>query len=239
MRILFFSDAHGNQYSVRELFTKLPFEKPDLTVFGGDIFGYYYGQTEIIEMLRREGCTCLLGNHDRFFLDLIDGKIREDYLVDRYGSSYKDVESRFCRDDICFLRSLRSRFDLVADGLRLSFVHGSITDPLNGRIYPDTQIADLEPYSEVDFVFMGHTHHKLTATLPNGTVLLNPGSIGQQRDGKGCTYGVFDTETKEWMIKEVLFDKEQLIMEIRQHHETEEMERRLTEVLFRERRKHT
>ena len=233
MRIVFFSDAHGNQYSVKNFFKTMDIEKPDIIVFGGDIFGYYYGQPEIISMLRNSNCVCLLGNHDQFFLDLLDGKSDEDYLVGRYGSTYHNVKQRIRDEDVRFIRSLKSRFDMMVDGLSLTFVHGSVLDPLNGRVYPDTVIEDLNNYQGIDYVFMGHTHHKLLKTLSNGTVLLNPGSIGQQRDGEGCTFGVFDSINRTWKTVEVEYDRDALVAEIKCHIESEQMNERLVEVLFR------
>ena len=137
-------------------------------------------------------------------------------------------------DDIQFLRSLKSRYDLNIDGLHLSFVHGSIEDPINGRIYPDTKVDNFHPYEGIDYVFMGHTHHKLVSLLANGTTLLNPGSIGQQRDGKGCTYGIFNTKKREWKVKEVFYNCEDLVSEIGKHKETKQMYIRLVEVLYRD-----
>ena len=248
MKIAFFSDAHGNQYSIREFFRKLNIgnnsednrdnkdnvvDSVDLLIFGGDIFGYYYGQNEILSTLRRQKkCICLLGNHDKYFLDLVDGKIEEDYLVERYGNSYRNIVTRTSDCDLNFLRSLKSRYDVYEDDLHLVFVHGSIDDSINGRVYPDTQIDDLAPYDGIDYVFMGHTHHKLFHQLRNGTFLINPGSIGQQRDGKGCTYAVFNTETEECKFLEVSYDKDMLVSDIYAHKEVEEMEQRLIEVLY-------
>ena len=125
---------------------------------------------------------------------------------------------------------------MEVDGLHLTFVHGSIDDPLNGRIYPDTIVENLNKYTGLNYVFMGHTHHKLSIQLNNGTMLFNPGSIGQQRDGKGCTYGVFDTSCRQWTIKEIVYDKEKLVNEVLEHNETEQMKRKLIDVLYRDKR---
>lgn len=233
MKILFFSDAHGNQYTVEKLIDQINEKKPDTVIFGGDIFGYYYGQTEILSLLRKLECVCLLGNHDRYFLDLMEGKIDEDYLVGRYGSTYHHIVERISDQDKKFIYSLKSRYDIKTDGLHLVFVHGSLDDPLNGRVYPDTKIESIDSYAGIDYVFMGHTHHKLTLQLENGTMLLNPGSIGQQRDGKGCTYGIFDTRSRIWEIYEIAFTKDNLAAEILEHNEAEQMKNRMIEVLYR------
>ncbi|MEZ3434740.1 MAG: metallophosphatase family protein [Lachnospiraceae bacterium] len=233
MKIVFFSDAHGNQYSVGKFFSQIKLFDKDLVIFGGDIFGYYYGQLEVLSMLRENNCLCLLGNHDHLFLDLVEGKIDEDYLVRRYGSTYKGIVDRIPEEYIRYMYTLKYRYDLEVDGMHLVFVHGSIDNPLKGRVYPDTNIDSLALYYGTDYVFMGHTHHKLIKELPNGTILVNPGSIGQQRDGRGCSYVIFDTKKRNCSIQRIDYDKEKLINEVKSHHETEEMENRLMEVIYR------
>ena len=49
MRIVIFSDIHGNIYSFKEMMKFISAESADVKVFCGDICGYYYGQNEIID----------------------------------------------------------------------------------------------------------------------------------------------------------------------------------------------
>lgn len=231
MKIIFFSDAHGNQYAVNSFFRQIKHIPYDMVIFGGDVFGYYYGTNEIIDKFREKKIRCLLGNHDKMFLDLIEEKITESELVDKYGNSYKNIQSKISRTNIDFLYTLQSRFDMKIDGLNISFVHGSINDPINGRIYPDTIISEETSYCGIDYVFCGHTHHKLIKKIDN-TVLINAGSIGQQRDGKGCSFVVFDTVTCKFQTFKVKYDVTQLEREIR-YNETGQMQNKLIEVLYR------
>lgn len=63
------------------------------------------------------------------------------------------------------------------------------------------------------------------------TTVLNPGSLGQQRDGKGCSYLIFDSVKEEFEFKSVDFDREKLVRDIRVYDNGME---KLVEVLFRE-----
>ena len=153
------------------------------------------------------------------------------------GSTYQSVVDHISQRNIAFLSTLESQYFINVDGLNIAFVHGTIDNPLNGRIYPDTKIEDETKYSKLDYVFCGHTHHKMTRVLSCGTVLINPGSIGQQRDGKGCTYVLFDSVSKKFSFKEIMFNREKLVEEIKAHRESEDMEKRLIEVLYRDNRK--
>lgn len=233
MKIIFFSDAHGNGYSVIKFFEDIKYISYDKLIFGGDIFGYYYDQEKIIKLLREHNCICLLGNHDRMFLDILERKIEEDNLIMRYGLTYRNISERISKESVEFLYSLNSRVDLETDGIHLTFVHGSVDNPLNGRIYIDTEITDYRKYEGLDYVFMGHTHHKMKKILANGTILINPGSIGQQRDGKGCSYVVFDTVTRTNIFCPVDFDRKYLAADIEAYGESDEMKEKLLEVLYR------
>lgn len=235
MKIIFFSDVHGNRYAVDQFFKEIENTVYDKVIFGGDVFGYYYEQEYILSLLQKKNVHCLLGNHDRMFLDLIEGKANENLLIKKYGNSYKDIRMKISQKNINFLYSLQSRYNMEADGLKLAFVHGSVDDALNGRIYPDTKIESNIGYERYDFVFAGHTHHKMIKKLRNGCTIINAGSIGQQRDGKGCSYVTFDTAEKSWSFKVCDYQIERLLGDICEREETEEMKERLSEVLIRER----
>lgn len=234
MRVVFFSDAHGNYYAIEALMKKLENMPSDLVIFGGDVFGYYYAAEEILATLRAHNVHCLLGNHDRYFLDLLSNTVSEEYLVGKYGNSYRNIKSRISKENVDFLRSLSPSYALTVDGIRLFFAHGSIKDPLNGRVYPDSSLSEFAESDAIDYVFLGHTHHRMIRKVNNVTII-NPGSIGQQRDGLGCTFVVFDTHTKEIAFHEVEYDVASLVRDVNVN-DTGDMRDRLVECLYRSRK---
>lgn len=215
MKLIFFSDIHGNIGAFQEFQKRLQQEKPDLVVFCGDVFGYYYQQDRILTALRESGWLCLLGNHDRCFLELMDGLRNVESLSQKYGSSYVRClcTGAISEENVAFLRSLKPQVQLDMDGLNIAAFHGSPLDPLNGRVYPDTPVEAAELYAPYDFVVLGHTHHKMVRTLGN-TTLLNPGSLGQQRDGRGCSYATLDTCTRTISFQVVEYGISSLLGEI-------------------------
>ena len=233
MKILFFSDIHGNHYAAGQFFREIQSISYDKLIFGGDVLGYYYEPDCIISLLREKRAYCLLGNHDRMFLNVLEGKEDERELIKRYGSSYQNAASRVSKENVDFLYTLKSRLDMETDGLRLVFVHGSVSEPLNGRIYPDTVIGDDRDYEGIDFVFAGHTHHKMVRPLMNGCTIVNPGSAGQQRDGKGCSYVLFDTALRSFSFRSIPFEPESLIADIYRAEHDRKMREKLIEVLLR------
>lgn len=228
---MFFSDIHGNKYVLPKLIKAIQSEKPDRIYFCGDNYGYYYHQEEIIRFFIEFNVHSILGNHDKYFLDLIDNKIDLESLVLKYGNSYKMSLMNYRKESIEYLRELKPNLEITLDNLKLGIFHGSALDYLQGRIYPDTLIANEELYKKFDFVILGHTHYKMKRLVEN-TTILNPGSIGQQRDGLGCSYMILDTITKTSSFKILEFDLDSLVNDINQN---DPRRRDLIEVLFRKR----
>lgn len=193
MRIAFFSDIHGNKYVVNPFLESIKAEKVDKIIFCGDIFGYYYYQNEIIDMFRQQKFVVLLGNHDKNFLDIIEKRSNAQEFVEKYGNSYADIVKRISKENIAFLRTLKPYYEFQVGLFKIGVFHGSPYDNLCGRVYPDTEIIEKERYIKYDLVVLGHTHHKMVRYMEN-TLIINPGSIGQQRDGSGCSYVLFDTQ---------------------------------------------
>ena len=239
MRLCFFSDIHGNGYAFDAFLKEMEEKKPERIIFGGDFAGYYYDGDRIISQMREMGIFCILGNHDKMFLELLDKKRTLEQLVPRYGNSYIRLSGGIGKENEAFLRELPEYLEMEADGLKLGFFHGSPRNFLNDRIYPDTEITrkeELTSFQKYDYVFCGHTHHKLVKRLGK-TVLINPGSAGQQRDGKGASYALFDTVKEQWEICSFSYDRESLAADIERFDgEDKERSRRLKEVLFRKSR---
>lgn len=210
MKYLIFSDVHGNMPAFKQFLRDTADQKYDQIVFLGDFIGYYYDPEEIITHCRVNNFTCILGNHDDYFLKMLAGEIEETYLVGRYGHSYRRAKETISNKNVDFLKSLDKQAVLVDEKSSKVFLcHGSPADLLNGRVYPDTDLAQFEDLvSAYDYVVLGNTHHKMSRKH-NDTSYINPGSLGQQRDGKGCSYLIMDTETG-FEFKTVHYDIESL-----------------------------
>lgn len=234
MKICFFSDIHGNILAFKAFLQQTRMQKIDKWIFGGDVLGYYYHADEILDCLRKENIQCLLGNHDKMFLEVVNGIKKEKELVEKYGDSYKNIVSKIKKENVAFLKTLSSAYVKTIDNCKMGFFHGGPGNPVNQRIYPDTVLEELKELQEYDFVFVGHTHHKMMRNVGRCTVV-NPGSLGQQRDGRGCSYIIFDTESRQVEYYTVEYNRELLVEEINRNESQEKMCERLKEVLFRAR----
>ena len=211
MRYIIFSDIHGNNFAFDGFLKDIKNIQYDRVIFLGDFIGYYYSPEIIIQTCIDMGFKCLLGNHDSYFLKMIDGEIKESELVSRYGYSYSMAKKTVSENSISFLRSLSPLYiEQSNSDCKILFCHGSPASALNGRIYPDSSLVKYYPkVLKYTYVIFGHTHHKMTKKIEKIT-FINPGSMGQQRDGKGCSYVLLDTENGEIEFKTITYDIDEL-----------------------------
>lgn len=203
MKICVFADIHGNI----EAFTKMyEVEKNevDMFVFAGDIFGYFYGQQEIIEkFMSMDNLVAIKGNHEKYYLTEQD----MEGCLDRYGSSYKLVITDEQRR---YIGELPEKAKIKAEDKIIGVFHGGPKDLLEQRIYPDSAI-ELEDFDEqYDYLLLGHSHYRLLRKTENMTII-NPGSLGQPRDGKGFSYCVLDTNSSTCIFKTVNIQTDNLL----------------------------
>lgn len=197
MKMIIFSDLHGNAYALKELIKKKEFIKCEYKVFCGDIFGYYYDQTEIIRILKSiENLIWLKGNHDEYVINIYNGKLDNKYYIDNYGSTYCEVNKKYTRDDIHYLSTLKNKKEIIVENKRIGIFHGTPDNYLEGRLYPDTEIVEKNEYQKYDIVILGHTHCRMVR-MCGETLIVNSGSLGQPRDGSQFGYAILDLKTKD------------------------------------------
>ena len=192
MRLAVFSDLHGNSIVFKTMLSVLGTSRIDAFICCGDIAGYYYGVSQITEILRQLPQLYIVkGNHDAMYCRAEKDSAFRMGLCEKYGNAYKTIDAAVCR----YLLKLPEKIVLSMDGKRILIVHGSEQSPLRGRWYPDSDI-DIDD-TKYDVIFCGHTHYSMVRRQGD-TQIINPGSLGQPRDGKGFAYGVFDTKTGIW-----------------------------------------
>ena len=69
-----------------------------------------------------------------------------------------------------------------------------------------------------DLVVMGHTHYPLVKKQ-GGTLLVNPGSVGQPRNRRpGAAWAIFDTADRTVQLRSESYDSSDLVRECRLRH---------------------
>ncbi|MBD5540927.1 MAG: metallophosphoesterase family protein [Lachnospiraceae bacterium] len=207
MRICIFSDIHGNRDALERMLDEEK-ENVDLFIFAGDIFGYFYSQREIIDILMSmKNLIAVKGNHERNYLS---GSIDND-LLDRYGSSYKIILSD---SQLEYLRQLPDYLKISIFDKQFGIFHGGPDDYLDQRVYPDTEVKDKSNFERYEFLILGHTHYRFVKKIGR-TLIINPGSLGQPRDGKGFSYCILDTQNEKCQFKSVEVDIQKLLSQVR------------------------
>ena len=214
MRMIIFSDIHGNKYAFDKFIEDIKHIDYDYIIFCGDIFGYYYNQEYVIDKLKQiDKLIWLKGNHDDMFVKVCKGLIDEETCISKYGHSYSGLKKKFSAELIEYIDKLPAHFKLNIDNKLIGIFHGTPGAPLDGRLYPNNDIISTDEYDFYDIVILGHTHFKMKRNI-NNTVIINPGSIGQPRDGKGFGYAVLDINTGEVEFKNIEFNVDELYKEI-------------------------
>lgn len=193
MKLLLISDIHGNLEALDAVLS-IPHDR---AICLGDVVDYGPDPGGCIDRLRDEGIPCVLGNHDNAVARGMDCGC---------GYTYKhlSVATRKYTLDVLddgqieFLRGSPFSFKEYIDGIRFFFTHAG---PLSTYDYirPDTSDeAVMEMLGEVDAGFVdimvaGHSHVQMDREV-GGVRIVNPGSVGQRRDGGvGASCAVLDT----------------------------------------------
>src|SRR5262249_22578313 len=102
---------------------------------------------------------------------------------------------------------------LTLAGKRFLLVHATPLDPLDEYLLKDPKTWAQRVHNvEADVVCVGHSHYQFNIMV-DGVVVLNPGSVGQPRDGNpSAAYAVIDDSKVK--LKRVAYPIEQAVARI-------------------------
>jgi putative phosphoesterase len=190
-KILVVSDIHGNYDALKEVLK----EDFDFLIFSGDSVDYGPEPEKVVDELMNICHKGVMGNHDSANAFSIDCKCSEKYH-DLSVKTREYLKGNLTKRHINFLGLLPLFNNFEIDGLRFTLVHGSLIDFLYDYVTPemdDDEIVEKFKRSESDYVIFGHTHLPMVRKIGK-TIYLNPGSVGQPRDGDPrASFAVIDT----------------------------------------------
>ncbi|WP_297552234.1 metallophosphoesterase family protein, partial [Thermococcus sp.] len=116
-------------------------------------------------------------------------------------------------ENLEFLRRLPVRQIFTDDtGRSYLLIHGSPRAPLDEYLFPwlpESEFKAVLSYVRQDDLLLGHTHVPMLKEI-EGRRIINPGSVGQPRDGDWrASYALMDTETGEVTFHRVEYDVEE------------------------------
>ena len=192
-RIAVISDIHSNLQALAAVLARIDALGCEAIYCLGDIVGYGARPAECVELIRASGAICIQGNHDAL---VADGTLE---LGFNPRSLQAVAHNRDLLDPgaLAWLASLPTRLDLDQGTV---LAHGSPADRDRYLLFSrDLELVRREQEMQVGsgITFFGHTHQAvcfagsgLAPQVPGplelpaeGRILVNPGSVGQPRDG--------------------------------------------------------
>lgn len=223
MRILLVADLHSNWAAVQAL--NEPF---DVCLCLGDLVDYALEPRPCIEWVRRNARYAVRGNHDHGVAQniAVSGRNGFKYLT---GVTRVLTRQRVTSEDVRFLASLPLTQYATLDDARFLMVHATPRDPMDEYAQPDVEFWTRRLASvDADVICVGHTHQPYVLEI-NGKLVINPGSLGQPRDGdpRGA-YAVIEDNRVE--LKRVEYPVEQTIRVIQESSLPDDAKAMLAEV---------
>ena len=225
MRIAVVSDIHSNLAAMESVLAAIDGYPPDEIWCLGDVVGYGARPNECCELVEARADICLGGNHDL----AVRGTIDLDEFSGDAALAASWTRSVLTKTSHAFLAGLEPK----GEREEIALYHGSARDPVWEYVLSDEAAAATLALSPRHVVLVGHSHaalevrwtdDALTGGLaPNGAVvalhgrvLLNPGSVGQPRDGDPrAAYLVLDLDAATASFHRVDYDIERTQAEMR------------------------
>src|SRR5881227_387480 len=240
MRVAVISDIHSNLHALEAALTAIEAEAPDELWCLGDLVGYGPRPNECCATIAERADVCLAGNHDLAVRGTID--------LEEFGGEAA-VAARWTRtvldpDAQAFL----DRLEPEGSAHGVALYHGSARDPIWEYVLSDEGALVTLELAGSPLVLVGHSHVALRVVqsgeefdggiarggtdldLAGVRALLNPGSVGQPRDGDPrAAYLLLDLEASRAHFRRVPYDIEQTQAEIREQGLPEALATRLAD----------
>jgi diadenosine tetraphosphatase ApaH/serine/threonine PP2A family protein phosphatase len=216
MRVAVISDVHGNEPALEAVLDDVDREAPDELWCLGDTVGYGASPNRCCELVSARADLALVGNHDLVVTGNLDIENFNDDARDAALWTRGVLEPRW-REWLDSLPSHERRRDVA-------LFHASARDP----VWEYVLSADAAWWSfeavEEPLLLVGHSHVALSIALADGAIdgglapagsecdltsarwLLNPGSVGQPRDGDSrAAWLLLDLERRRAFFRRVVY----------------------------------
>ncbi|MCX8196005.1 MAG: metallophosphatase family protein [Acidilobaceae archaeon] len=238
MKALLISDIHGNLEALQAVLEHA--RGYDEVWVLGDLVDYGPNPAEVIDVVRGlSPDIALRGNHDEAVAFGVDcGCGEKTHWLSVY--TREKVSMRLLgKEHISWLASLPLRAERELQR-RVLLVHASPRNPLHDYLLPTLPPEELRRMLSVglrgrlvsaDLVVSGHTHVPADFRV-EGIRVINPGSVGQPRDGDPrASYGLLDLESWEFRVFRVDYPREKTLEKLRPYIEDPKVYAKLAEIL--------
>ena len=208
MRILVLADIHANWSALSAIR-----EPHDACFVLGDLVEYGAEPIECIEWVRQHATAVIRGNHDHSVAQRVPPPSGSG-LRSLAGATRRQHWNVLSASHLKFLSRLPVSQTVELDNRRFHLVHATPRDPMDEYLTADAaawknRLAGID----ADFVCVGHTHLQFQLDLER-LQLLNPGSVGQPRDGDPrAAYAVIEDGRVE--LKRVEYDIDAAVLALK------------------------
>jgi len=184
----------------------------------GDVVGYGPDPHDCIALLRRYKHICIAGNHDLAAAGKLDTRDFNDEAA--YANHW--TAHQLTPDDTAYLVSLPIR----AEQGHFTLVHGSPRQPIWEYLIGQHEVMANLTCFNTPYCLVGHSHvalvfeqigenrcmrHRLssgeTILLGQHQLIINPGSVGQPRDGDPrAGYAIYNEESNKFVCYRIEYD---------------------------------
>lgn len=199
MRLALLGDIHANAHALKVVLDSARKDSVDILLITGDLIGYYFDPSLVLELLKPWNKYVVRGNHEDMLCRSRGDPAYLNKVSSRYGSGIKEAIKQLSAEDLDLLCNLPHPLSFVLGGRKILLCHGSPNE-LSHYIYPDTDLheSELMRMSDFDLVVSGHTHYPMLRCVNKNTLFVNPGSVGQPRNHKpGAYWALYDTVAGE------------------------------------------
>lgn len=188
MKVAIISDIHANL----EALDSLP-EDYDYLLCAGDLVDYGPDPNGALDFVRRYAHVIVRGNHDQAAGYRVDCGCS--YVMKELSAATRQlVWQTLPVDDIDYLKQLPLDQELALGGHSFYLTHavpGNLFRYLEADI-SDDELRKMLTVTSAQVIIWGHTHKPWIRKL-DGRLIINPGSLGQPRDGNPqCSYAVWE-----------------------------------------------
>jgi len=176
MRIAIIADIHGNLPALEAVLADIERRDVDRTINLGDCVSGPLWPREVCDLLMARDDLTIRGNHDRW----VSGPIPA-----RMGASDRYVFSQLNQGHRSWLASLPALANAEHGILACHGTPGNdnqylVEETLEGRLVraKPTMIRDRLGDVQARVVLCGHSHQQHLIQIPDGPLILNPGSVG-------------------------------------------------------------
>ncbi len=211
MRYLILSDIHANHEALSAVLAHVKRKRWDKAIVLGDVVGYGANPNQAVDLVRRlKPLVAIRGNHDKVCSGIEDGEMFNRVAL----QAAMWTRRKLTPSNLRWLQSLPEG-PVVVDG-EFAVAHGT---PIDEDAYIFGEIEALNVFRQTAFplCFFGHSHFPVVFGLspdaiqtvltsppsfrfrlePAVRYLINPGSIGQPRDGIPlASFAMFDSGTR-------------------------------------------